>query len=752
MRALAGTPTGTGGVFGADVSCAEAWTTNVPNRTSEWLLSTRVDYNVSSNQRLFLRFKTDHGHLTRVRNFISPLFTAFSTQPDYEGHVNYTYAITPRLVNNFIGAVTHNDYVAGVADLNAALAAFPVQLIIFPRVANGGRPIDGSIGPPATYPTGRRATQIQIIDDVSYLAGRQSLKAGVNYRYIREADFGTGAVNRGQFFLPLNNLALGTLSGGNNYYTQSFTANPLLHLRFQNVGFYVQDQWSITPRLKVTATLRFDRNGNPDCADRCFARLISPFPSIDKGPSIPYDQSIQGGLSRAFYNVEAIVPQPRLSVAYNPAWSRQTVLRGGVGLFSDLYPASFLGLMAANPPNLFASTIEAGLVNTAGADSAPAIAAASANAFQSQFASGATLSQLQQAVAPTAFAAPNYYSIPSILRNPKYMEWSLDVEHRFDPKSVLDIRYQGNHGYDIFVANPYLNARANPATFPDGIAGLPTAVPDPRFGAILQYTNDGYSNYHAMVAEFRRGFGHGFQGQISYTWSHALDTLSNGGLLPFAFDLSRGGSLTTQINPSDLRSLNYSNADYDVRHNLTADFIWEGPVKLKRHWISTALGGWSVGTRVNAHTGTPFSVTNAQITRALAGSFAVLADVIDARIGTTCGRSAIDTPCFSPTQFAPPTAQADLGNLPRNSFRGPGFFNIDSTLYKTLPIGERMRFTFGASAYNVLNHPNFADPNADVSFPGLGLITSTVGGPSSPYGSYGGPSSRTVVVTGKFKF
>ncbi|HEV2172494.1 MAG TPA: carboxypeptidase-like regulatory domain-containing protein, partial [Nitrospira sp.] len=271
--ALAGTPAGTGGVFGTDVSCAEAWTTNVPNQTSEWLLSTRLDYNLSSNQRLFFRFKTDHGYSADVRNFMNPLFTAFRTQPDYEGQANYSLAITPRLLNNFIGAATYNDYVSSVADLNAALAIFPVQLVIRPGLANGGIPINSSIGPPATYPTGRRETQIQMIDDVSYLAGRHSVKAGVNYRYIRETDLGSGFINRGQFSLSLNALVSGALSPSSSY-TQSFTASPILHLRLHSVGFYVQDQWSITPRLKVTATLRFDRNGNPDCVDSCFARLV----------------------------------------------------------------------------------------------------------------------------------------------------------------------------------------------------------------------------------------------------------------------------------------------------------------------------------------------------------------------------------------------------------------------------------------------------------------------------------------------
>jgi hypothetical protein len=184
-----------------------------------------------------------------------------------------------------------------------------------------------------------------------------------------------------------------------------------------------------------------------------------------------------------------------------------------------------------------------------------------------------------------------------------------------------------------------------------------------------------------MLINFRRAFAHGFQGQISYTWSHALDTISNGGIVNFGVD-----SLMWQINSSSLRSLNYSNADYDVRHNLTGDFIWEMPLKLSNRFMDTIFGRWSVGTRLSAHTGTPISVYNGAVSPSASFGGVVLADVVDPNIRTVCGHSAIDTPCFTTNQFAPAATQADLGNLPRNSFRGPGFFNVDSSLFKAIRV------------------------------------------------------------------
>jgi hypothetical protein len=95
-----------------------------------------------------------------------------------------------------------------------------------------------------------------------------------------------------------------------------------------------------------------------------------------------------------------------------------------------------------------------------------------------------------------------------------------------------------------------------------------------------------------------------------------------------------------------------------------------------------------------------------------------------------------------------------FGNLPRNSFRAPGYADFDTSLYKTIALGERAKFMIGASAFNLMNHPNFASPSANVAVGGLGLISSTVAAPASPYGSFQGSavSGRVLVLTGKFSF
>src|SRR5262249_22113024 len=301
------------------------------------------------------------------------------------------------------------------------------------------------------------------------------------------------------------------------------TPYPAVYIRVNNLGFYVQDEFSVKPNLKITYGIRFDRNGNPNCKNNCFARFVSPFPALSKGTSIPYNQSIQTGLHEAFYSIESVAALPRLGITYNPKWSSRTVIRGGIGLFSNAAPGFLAVSVFTNAPNVFTSAVRLGMVNSGGVGSSPAIAIATGRAFQSSFASGATLAQLQAALAPVAFTPPPYYSVPSEVLYPKVVKFSLDIQHQFGSSNALTLGYAGNHGYDFFARNLNINGNYNPSIYPNGFGGLPATAPDPRFRVVTQLTNDGYSNYHGFSAEFRHRFAQGFQGALSYTWSHTLD-------------------------------------------------------------------------------------------------------------------------------------------------------------------------------------------------------------------------------------
>jgi hypothetical protein len=111
-------------------------------------------------------------------------------------------------------------------------------------------------------------------------------------------------------------------------------------------------------------------------------------------------------------------------------------------------------------------------------------------------------------------------------------------------------------------------------------------------------------------------------------------------------------------------------------------------------------------------------------------------------------------PCLSQSMFTAAGTETGFGNLGRNTLFGPGYFNIDTTLYKNISITERVRFTIGASAYNLLNHPHFGSPQANVASGAIGGIYNTVEGPTSAYGAFQGSvvTGRVMVLTAKFRF
>jgi len=112
----------------------------------------------------------------------------------------------------------------------------------------------------------------------------------------------------------------------------------------------------------------------------------------------------------------------------------------------------------------------------------------------------------------------------------------------------------------------------------------------------------------------------------------------------------------------------------------------------------------------------------------------------------------VDSACLTASQFAP--SPTTFGTIPRNSFRGPGYFNTDLGLKKTFRLTERFGLTLGANAYNILNHPNFANPVSDLSSSAFGTIINAVQPPTSPYGAFAAAATdaRIVQVMGKITF
>ena len=767
--ASTGTPAPGGGIFGSTVSCASAFRANGLNTNKEWLETHRVDWNISDKQKIFFRFKGDHGFQPTFTDLLTPSLNAESLQPQYEGQINHTYVISPTTVNNFILSFLWYEAIFGPANTTAAQKIFPVSMTF-----NDGGPNGAFLGSSTGafyelggfyenffyFPQGRHSGQGQVVDDLSFVKGNHNLKIGANLRKNRVTDYSYESNTVGLYtFNSMTDFVNGVTdpTTGSNY-QQKFS--PLLdaHVRLYNLGAYMQDEWAVKPNLKITYGIRFDRTGNPLCVDNCYSNLTSQFSSssFQKGIDIPYNTSILSGLSHAYYSVDSVVPDPRLGVVWSPLGSGGPVVRGGIGLFADLSPGQLVANIFNNPPFPFTALINSGqTVNTA---SDPASAAAGSqneyNAFKTGFAAGDTFATLSGLV--PGFSPFNYFSIPKHFSTPQYAEWSFEIEQPIGSKSVLVATYSGNHGYNELLLNPWPNAYVQ-STYTPGFAGLPASAPDPRFAQVTELNNAGYSNYDGLTVQFRRAFGHGFQGQINYTWSHALDVISNGGSgEPYSF--CSGCGFPTLPTPTAAGS--YGNADYDIRNSMTADFVWDIPWKPSNRLMYNVLGNWTVSGKFFVRSGTPFSVFDSLLPGAVSPNLtnpafpvSMLASAA-APVNTSCGVSAVNTACFNSSQFVTSLSETGFGNLSRNAFVGPGYFDIDTSVFKNINVTEKLRFQIGASAYNVLNHPNFQNPSADVGTPGLGLINATAVPPTSAYGAFQGSavSGRVLVVTGRFQF
>ena len=751
------TPTGTGGTFGIDTPCAVAFGTNNTEINTEQLLNGRGDVNISNSQKLSVRYFHDAGVQATGTSPINPLYNSVSSQPSYQVSLSHSWVVTPTIVNTFNASVLWYTALFGLQNFSAATAAIPEQINISDGGANGGGFANVGGGTyPYGFPVGRNVGHYQINDDFSWSKGKHTIKAGVNarkdqytYTQIAQGAF-VGTYSLGD----LSDFATGKLGATGNAlssFTQSFPLYGALHFRFTSADFYLSDEWAVTKDLKLTYGLRIEENFNPTCIEKCFVLTNVPFnsSSYQGGLTVPYSTTLTKS-GNLFYNAEAPIVQPRFGFAYKPPMGHnKTVIRGGIGLFATNYTDGIGATLANQVPNKFApSGLTFGNVGVITDPTSSAYTAQlSANAFQTGFNSGNTLAQIQAAVKPATFSTPSITSFPNTYLAPKTLEWSFELQQEINSHNMLTVSYVGNHGYDLAEtvnANMFASATSI-KNYGVLYGGLPGAAPDGRFVTVTQYYNNGISNYNSLSLQYRHMFSYGLSTQFHYTWSHALGTI--------AYE-----------NPFNLNG-SYGNLGFDNRHQVAGDLLWNQPFKAENKALNGLINGWTVGAKLYVYSGAPFNVTDSKIPTSVnaSGVLTPIADlVVPSAMGTSCNASnSIGQSCLPKTDFATypgsgiaSPIQTGWGNISPNSFRGPGYFDLDMTLQRSFAIREKYKFVFGIQAYNVFNHPNFANPSGTLTSGGFGTITSTLGPPTSIYGTSQGASvsGRLAVLTGTFTF
>jgi hypothetical protein len=327
--------------------------------------------------------------------------------------------------------------------------------------------------------------------------------------------------------------------------------------------------------------------------------------------------------------------------------------------------------------------------------------------------------------------------------------WSAALEHQFGTDLIAAVEYTGSKGVNLYSINR-LNIPGSTVVY--GGTGSGSGSSTDRINNQYSYinfrTNGGFSNYNALnvrteMRNFRR---QGVTLRFNYTWSHAIDNISN----TFSETTTGAGNLGVldPLNPG----LDKGDAEYDVRHRVTLAAIWEVGYKAKNRATDAILGGWSIIPNFSARTGIPFTVWDCTHKKFVACPRAMYdtpfhpvyteTPIVDPKTGKVIPNQFIYMPLGTPdSSYKNPNVDvtakspgaSDFGPFPstmtgRDAFRAPGVWNMDFAVHKNFNVSERFKLQLRGEAFNVFNHSNLylVYSNTDFHSNG-GNITATRG-------------------------
>jgi hypothetical protein len=746
--------------------CANRQSVSHSSDDHEQVQTARLDYNLNAKNTAWFRFQADTGLQAAYTDPINPLFDSVSSQPLYSFAAGYTHVFSQNLVNYFNPGFSWYESLFMPKDFQKTLAAFP---IVFER-SGANAPFTTLGGLDNTWVQGRRASRLFINDNLAWSHGAHEFRFGTNTRIFRlnDYDFGEGTVPT-VAYTTLPQFIYGVASTA----TKTFPTAANEPFNFLNLDLYAQDTWKVTPNLTWTFGIRDTLNSNPLNPHQQIARLRGSFSSISHDVNQPLNAAIQTHLGTLFVSTPLAILQPRTAIAWQ--FAPHSVLRTGFGIFSDILPGSVADTIGMNPP--YVRTFQGGLLGTVGGlaiapgvpNSAVDATVAANQGFSSGFVDGELSCASLQAdpancLPPVAItAAPD-----GKLHAPYFMEWSFGIEHQFGNTASLSAKYVGTRA----VNQPYLTQVNGYQTACEScFAPFPYLQPtDPRFGAVTQFATGANSHYSGLQLTGMKRLGHGLQGQVNYTWSRCMDTLSNGGFLQFS-----AGAILSPL-PGDL-SRDYGPCDYDIRHNLNAQYVYELPIRVSGHRLGYVVNGWQISGTAFWHSGVPFTVLSTPysangngIVQGGGPQFASLVPGVPlyehnpipgvTQPGTIqwlnpdAFASVVD-PSSGACNGGDGPRHCQFGNLGRNALRGPDFFWSDFYLTKWFPLTEHVKLRLEAQFFNVFNHPNFGLPSIVLAgipgkpstHTGFGALTYTTSPPTGLLGvGLGGDNSPRMIA------
>lgn len=661
----------------------------------------RIDYQMSASDSIFGRYTDFNSDLHQPG--IGVLAGSVFPYDGLNAVIQETHIFSPRVLNVFNVAYNRshvfnsweNTPTSVANELGIKIKQTPPEYGLPTVGVSGGYYVGGGAG----INQGGVDSLPQLNETLSWVHGRQTLKFGADLRFIRFTER-LGLSNNGSF----------TFDGR---YTGSSVADFLLgstaamtaqiglgvgHWRSKSLNFFVTDDVKITPRFTLNLGLRYEydqpfydrdhHEGYFDTSQGAFVVGISQAQSPITTPiaGVVYNPNLRPGVWAPDYNNLG----PRIGFAYDAG--HNTVIRGGYGLFYAKTQGNELQFKINAPPLVFAASLT-------GSPTVPNL-----NWDKDAFPDPASPDF------PVGTLAP--FSVDPRDRTPYIQEWNFGIQHSFGSNWLAEAAYAGNKGTKL---DERVNINQASLPNPAAITPITTRRPFPSFGDILSTNFQENSDYNALQTKLERRFSGGLSILAGYTYAHAIDTASRGS----------GGSWHQNAH---LLRQDRGSSDYDVRHRLTASWLYELPFGHGKQFLGSEkgvvdklVGGWAVNGIATFMTGNYFSVT-VPGDRANVGGFPFQranrsCDGNLAHGDRTINRY-FDTACFSLT----PTGT--FGNGGRNILEIPGLNNWDMSLVKDTGVTERVRFQLRFEFFNIFNHAQFNAPDLTTGDALFGAIRS----------------------------
>jgi hypothetical protein len=304
------------------------------------------------------------------------------------------------------------------------------------------------------------------------------------------------------------------------------------------------------------------------------------------------------------------------------------------------------------------------------------------------------------------------WAVPSRDMRTGYLQnWNLVLEHQLTNNLLLRASYVGSKGTKL------LNAmEINPGIYGPGASAsnLNARRPYQPIGALQMGMSNGYSSYHALQLTVQKRLSHGISILGNYTHSKSIDATSYGSI-----EGHTGGP-----NPFNLND-NRGFSDFDLRHRLVISGIVEHPKFTNANaLIRSTLGGWQSNFIFTARSGVPFTVFSG-VDNALMGLGGNFADYIgsDWRLSGDRSKAEKINEWFDTSAFTV-NAIGTIGSGRRNQLTGTGAWNLDYSLFKNFYLRERVQVQLRGEFFNIFNHTQLGIPNATVTSPNFGRVTS----------------------------